>query len=120
VQAFLDALLPQMDEPHEDLPTQAPLALPWWQPTTELETQRSLNSAKGPTAPGEGGLLTVVWKQLGCSPRSTSRLFSPRASTYDTTRSDDEPEDCGTEDFENSLPRPHTHAGECANLTLAI
>ncbi|KAI2739170.1 hypothetical protein DTO013F2_9445 [Penicillium roqueforti] len=52
-----------MDEPHEDLPTQAPLELPW-QPITELEIQRSLKAAKGSTAPGEDGLPTLVWKQL--------------------------------------------------------
>ncbi|OGE46890.1 hypothetical protein PENARI_c093G11063, partial [Penicillium arizonense] len=62
-QAFLDAFFPQMDEPHEDLPAQAPLALPW-QPITELEIQRSLKAAKGSTAPGEDGLPTLVWKQL--------------------------------------------------------
>ncbi|OQE00248.1 hypothetical protein PENVUL_c055G06446 [Penicillium vulpinum] len=62
-QAFLDAFFPQMDEPHEDLPAQAPLAHPW-QPITELEIQRSLHAAKGSTAPGEDGLPTLVWKQL--------------------------------------------------------
>ncbi|KAJ5839482.1 uncharacterized protein N7525_004670 [Penicillium rubens] len=34
-----------MDEPHEDLPAQAPLAL-LWQPITKLEIQRSLKAAK--------------------------------------------------------------------------
>jgi hypothetical protein len=62
-QAFLDGFFPQMDEPYGDSPTSAPLELTW-QPITELEIERSLQAAKGSTAPGEDGLPTLVWKQL--------------------------------------------------------
>jgi hypothetical protein len=62
-QAFLDTFFPKMDEPDEEPPVQAPLELPW-PPITELEIQRSLDTAKGSTAPGEDGLPTLVWKQL--------------------------------------------------------
>ena len=67
-QAFLDAFFLQMGEPHEDVPAQAPLALPW-EPITELEIQRSLKAAKGSTTPGEDGLPTLVWKQLWRHPK---------------------------------------------------
>jgi hypothetical protein len=53
-----------MAEPYESSLSQAPLEL-YWQPITELETQRSLKAAKGTTAPGEDGLPTLVWKYLG-------------------------------------------------------
>ena len=62
-QAFLDAFFPNMDEPDEDSSSQAPLELPW-PPFTELEIQLSLKAAKSSTAPGEDGLLTLVWKHL--------------------------------------------------------
>ncbi|KAI2756346.1 hypothetical protein DTO006G1_7986 [Penicillium roqueforti] len=62
-QAFLNTFFPEMDDPQEDLPTQAPLELPW-QPITELEIQRSLRVAKCSTAPGEDGLPSLVWKHL--------------------------------------------------------
>jgi hypothetical protein len=62
-QAFLDAFFPQMDEPHGESLTSAPLELPW-QPITELEIERSLKAAKSSTAPGEDDLPTLVWKQL--------------------------------------------------------
>jgi hypothetical protein len=62
-QAFLDSFFPEMDEPYEGQPAQVPLQLPW-HPITEVEIQRSLNTAKGSTAPGEDGLPTLVWKHL--------------------------------------------------------
>lgn len=62
-QAFLETFFPEMDEPHEGQSTQTPLELPW-QPVTELEIQQSLRATKGSTAPGEDGLLMLVWKHL--------------------------------------------------------
>jgi ribonuclease HI len=61
--AFLDTFFPKMDQPHEDLPVEAPLELPW-PPITELEVHRSLKAARSSTAPGEDGLPTLIWKQL--------------------------------------------------------
>lgn len=62
-QAFLETFFPKMDEPHEGQLTQTPLELPW-QPITELEIQRSLRATKSSTAPGEDGLLMLMWKHL--------------------------------------------------------
>lgn len=58
-QAFLNTFFPEMDDPHEDLPTQTPLELPW-QPITEREIHRSLRAIKGFTAPGEDDLPSLV------------------------------------------------------------
>jgi hypothetical protein len=60
---FLGTFFPKMDQPHEDLPVEVPLELPW-PPLTELEVHRSLKAAKSSTAPGEDGLPTLVWKHL--------------------------------------------------------
>jgi hypothetical protein len=43
----------------------SPLEEICWEPITELEINSSINAAKGTTAPGEDGILTLVWKKLG-------------------------------------------------------
>lgn len=50
-QDSLDGFFPEMDERHEGHLPQVPLELPW-HTITELEIQRSLEDAKGSTAPG--------------------------------------------------------------------
>jgi ribonuclease HI len=60
---FLDAFFPAMNTPDPTYLTTSRLELPW-QPITELEIQRSLNAAKGSTAPGDDSLLMLVWKKL--------------------------------------------------------
>jgi ribonuclease HI len=62
-QAFLDSFFPEMNTPAAEMSTAATVELPW-QPITELEVQRSLQTAKGATAPGEDNLPMVVWKRL--------------------------------------------------------
>jgi hypothetical protein len=60
---FLNAFFPAMNAPDPSNPTIPQLELPW-QPITELEIQRSLNTANGTTAPGEDNLPMLVWKKL--------------------------------------------------------
>ncbi|CEL11943.1 Putative Reverse transcriptase [Aspergillus calidoustus] len=61
--AFLEAFFPKMADPEEDDTTPPPEEIPW-HPITELEIHGSLKSAKGTTAPGEDGIITLVWKHL--------------------------------------------------------
>lgn len=73
--AFLDAFFPEMDPPEDQTPTSTSLELPW-QAITELEIERSLNAAKGSTAPGDDNLPMLVWKQLWKHLRpSITRIF---------------------------------------------
>jgi hypothetical protein len=58
-QAFLDSFFPEINTPAAEMSTAATVELPW-QPITELEVQRSLQTAKGATAPGEDNLPMVV------------------------------------------------------------
>jgi ribonuclease HI len=61
-QTFMDSFFPHM-APAEEPPTEPPAELPW-QPISVTEVYRSLQSAKGSSAPGEDGLSMLVWKRL--------------------------------------------------------
>jgi hypothetical protein len=61
--AFLDTFFPVMNTPNPSGPSSPQTELPW-HPITELETERSLKTVKGTTAPGEDSLPMLVWKKL--------------------------------------------------------
>ena len=60
-QAFMDSFFPPMALAEDETLKNAPSELSW-EPISEVEIYRSLKAAKSPTAPGEDGLPTLVWK----------------------------------------------------------
>ena len=60
---FLEIFFLKMADPEEEA-TELPTEEIPWHPITELEVHQSLKAAKGLTAPGEDGIITLVWKHL--------------------------------------------------------
>ncbi|EED16644.1 reverse transcriptase, putative [Talaromyces stipitatus ATCC 10500] len=60
---LLETFFPKMADLEIEDPVPPSEGIPWY-PITELEVHQSLKAAKGTTAPGEDGIITLVWKHL--------------------------------------------------------
>ncbi|EED11824.1 reverse transcriptase, putative [Talaromyces stipitatus ATCC 10500] len=60
---LLETFFPKMADPEIEDPVPPSEGIPWY-PITELEVHRSLKAAKGTTALGKDGIITLVWKHL--------------------------------------------------------